>query len=193
MASSEGGVVAVVMVGAVGGRGRRGRVSEGRGDGGRLDGDDPGVHDLTVHLHHHLIALGGVIEALINRHGRHHQRHFGPAGFVVADGRKQQVVPSERNHVEGVLSAVDGIQEVAVGDLWTRKNLQLTFYGAVSLDRQISGDIRLPLLSFLCDLGLLGDLGFSSRLLPVDLMSMNPTSELVCQPERLGAVELPAA
>lgn len=34
--------------------------------------------------------------------------------------------PSERDDVERVLSAVDGVQEVAVGDLGTRKHLQLT-------------------------------------------------------------------
>lgn len=34
--------------------------------------------------------------------------------------------PSERDDVESVLSAVDGVQEVAVGDLRTRKHLQLT-------------------------------------------------------------------
>ena len=34
--------------------------------------------------------------------------------------------PSERDDVERVLSAVDGVQEVAVGDLRTRKYLQLT-------------------------------------------------------------------
>lgn len=35
----------------------------------------------------------------------------------------------------------------------------------------------------LSDFGLLGDLRFSSRLLPVDLVSTDPTSELVSQPE----------
>lgn len=95
------------------------------------------------------------------------------------------MVPSERDNVESVLSTVDGVQEVAVGDLRTRKHLQLTFYGAVSLDRQISGEVCLPQLSFLGNFGLLGGFWFSSRLLPVDLMSMDPTSELVCQPERL--------
>lgn len=55
----------MVMVGVmVGGRRRRRRVSEGRGDGGGLDGDDAGVHDLAVDLHHHLVTLGGVIQAL---------------------------------------------------------------------------------------------------------------------------------
>lgn len=34
--------------------------------------------------------------------------------------------PSEGDDVECVLSAVDGVQEVAVGDLRTRKYLQLT-------------------------------------------------------------------
>lgn len=62
VAPSQRGVVAVVMVG--GGGGRRRRVAERRRDGGGLDGDDAGVHDLTVHLHHHLVALRGVIEAL---------------------------------------------------------------------------------------------------------------------------------
>lgn len=51
-------MVAVVVVGAaVGGGGRRGWVSKRGGDGGRLDGDDPSVHDLAVDLHHHLVAL----------------------------------------------------------------------------------------------------------------------------------------
>lgn len=50
--AAQGAVVAVVMV-----RGRgRGRVSEGGRDYRGLDWDDPGVHHLTVHLHHHLIA-----------------------------------------------------------------------------------------------------------------------------------------
>lgn len=34
--------------------------------------------------------------------------------------------PSEGDDVERVLSAVDGVQEVVVGELGTRKNLQLT-------------------------------------------------------------------
>lgn len=34
--------------------------------------------------------------------------------------------PSERDDIERVLPAVDGVQEVAVGDLRTRKHLQLT-------------------------------------------------------------------
>lgn len=34
--------------------------------------------------------------------------------------------PSERDHVESIFSAINGIQEVIVGDLGTRKNLQLT-------------------------------------------------------------------
>lgn len=38
--------------------------------------------------------------------------------------------------------------------------------------------------AYLGDLGLLSDLGFPSRLLPVDLVSVNPASELVCQPEK---------
>lgn len=103
------------------------------------------------------------------------------------------MVPSEGDDVERVLSAVDGVQEVAVRDLRTRKHLQLTLYGGMSLDGQISGEVGLPQLSFLLgDLGLLRDLWFPSRLLPVDLVSVNPASELVCQPEGLGAVELPA-
>lgn len=69
VASSQRGVVAVVMVVVmvvVGGRGRSGCVTEGRGDSGRLDGDDAGVHDLTVHLHHHLVALRRVIQTLVH-------------------------------------------------------------------------------------------------------------------------------
>lgn len=65
VAPSQRGVVAVVMVGVVvgGGRGRR-RVAEGWRDGRGLDGDDAGVHDLTVDLHHHLVTLRGVIQTL---------------------------------------------------------------------------------------------------------------------------------
>lgn len=37
---------------------------------------------------------------------------------------------------------------------------------------------------YLGDLGLLSDLWLASRLLPVDLVSVNPASELVCQPEK---------
>lgn len=60
VAPPQRGVVAVVV-----GRGRGGRrVAEGRRDGGGLDGDDAGVHDLAVHLHHHLVALRRVVEAL---------------------------------------------------------------------------------------------------------------------------------
>lgn len=88
VAPSQRGVVAVVMMVVVGGGGgRRRRVAERWRDGGRLDRDDAGVHDLAVDLHHHLITLRGVIEALVYRHGRHHQRHFRSAGFIVADGR----------------------------------------------------------------------------------------------------------
>lgn len=58
VASSEGGVVAMVMVGAMLGGGRgRGGVAERWRDGGGLYRDDTGVHDLAVDLHHHLIAL----------------------------------------------------------------------------------------------------------------------------------------
>lgn len=118
-----------MVVGVVVGGGRRwGRVSEGRRDGGGFDGDDSSVHDFTVDLHHHLVTLRRVVETLVHRHGRHHQRHFRSAGFIVADGRQQEVVPSEGDHVEGVLTAVDGVQEVAVGDLWPRQHLQLTLY-----------------------------------------------------------------
>lgn len=34
----------------------------------------------------------------IDRHGGHHQGHLGPAGFVVADGRQQQVI-LRRTHI----------------------------------------------------------------------------------------------
>ena len=55
----------MVMVGVVvRGGGRRRGVAERRRDGRGLDGDDAGVHDLTVDLHHHLVTLRGVIEAL---------------------------------------------------------------------------------------------------------------------------------
>lgn len=66
VAPSQRGVVAVVMVVGVvvGGRGRRGRVAERRRDGRGLDGDDARVHDLAVHLHHHLVTLRGVIQTL---------------------------------------------------------------------------------------------------------------------------------
>lgn len=65
VAPSQRGVVAVVMVGVVvGGGGRRGRVTERRRDGGGLDGDDAGVHDLAIDLHHHLVTLRRVIQTL---------------------------------------------------------------------------------------------------------------------------------
>lgn len=65
VAPSERGVVAVVVGrGGGGGGGRPGRIAEGRGDGGGLDGDDAGVHDLAVHLHHHFVALRGVVQTL---------------------------------------------------------------------------------------------------------------------------------
>lgn len=109
-------MVAMAMLGAVGGGRVRSRLTQGRRDGGGLDGDDAGVHDLTVHLHHHLVTLRRVVEALwgggggvseggearhahpdapsltVDRHGGHHQGHLGPAGLVVADGGQQQVV-----------------------------------------------------------------------------------------------------
>lgn len=34
--------------------------------------------------------------------------------------------PSKRDNVKGILSAINSIQEVSVGDLRARKNLQLT-------------------------------------------------------------------
>lgn len=112
-------MVAMAMLGVVAGvrvRGRR--VAQRRRDSGGLDGDHAGVHNLTVHLHHHLIALGSVVEALcgtseedmrphpdtlrlllltVDGHGRHHKGHLGPAGFVVADGRQKQVVLRRRH------------------------------------------------------------------------------------------------
>lgn len=61
-AAAEGGVVAVVMM--VRRRGR-GRVSERGRDYRGFDWDDPGVHHLTVHLHHHLVtALRRVIHRI---------------------------------------------------------------------------------------------------------------------------------
>lgn len=51
-------MVAVAMLGVVmGGWVRRSRLAQGRRDGRGLDGNDAGVHDLTVNLHHHLITL----------------------------------------------------------------------------------------------------------------------------------------
>lgn len=60
------------------GKGLRGRLSavvgggllafqEG-GHGRALDVDDTGVHHLTVNLHHHLVAQGGIVQALWWRH-----------------------------------------------------------------------------------------------------------------------------
>lgn len=49
-------VVAVVLVSVVMGRARRGVAQRG-GHGGGFDRDDTSVHDLTVDLHHHLVAL----------------------------------------------------------------------------------------------------------------------------------------
>lgn len=62
VASTQGRVVVMVMV-VSGGRGRRRRrrVSQRRRHSGGLDGDDASVHDLAVHLHHHLVPLGGVV------------------------------------------------------------------------------------------------------------------------------------
>lgn len=51
-------MVAVAMLGVVmGGRVGRSRLTQRRRDGRGLDGNDAGVHDLTVDLHHHLITL----------------------------------------------------------------------------------------------------------------------------------------
>lgn len=57
-------MVAVAMLGVVVGGWVRSGLTQGRRDGGGLDGNDAGVHDLTVDLHHHLITLRGVVEAL---------------------------------------------------------------------------------------------------------------------------------
>lgn len=58
-------MVAVAMLGAVlRGRVRRTWVAERWWDGRRLDGNNAGVHDLTVDLHHHLITLRGIVETL---------------------------------------------------------------------------------------------------------------------------------
>lgn len=57
-------MVRIVMWGGGGGGGASRRVAQRRRDGGRLDGDDSGVHDLAVDLHHHLVAPRRVIQAL---------------------------------------------------------------------------------------------------------------------------------
>lgn len=58
-------MVAVAMLGAVlRGRVRRTWVAERWWDGRRLDGNNAGVHDLTVDLHHHLITLRRIVETL---------------------------------------------------------------------------------------------------------------------------------
>lgn len=86
----------------------------------------------------------------VDGHGRHDQRHFGSCCFIVADGRQQQVIlqkpktcfilfgysfntnthrwtyPSERNHIESVLTPINSIQKITVADLWSRQHLQLT-------------------------------------------------------------------
>lgn len=65
MASSEGGAVAMVMVGTMlGGGWRRGGFTKRWRDGRGLYGDDASVHDLAVDLHHHLVALRRVVETL---------------------------------------------------------------------------------------------------------------------------------
>lgn len=62
-------------------KGLRGRLSVVVGDGllafqegghsGALDVNDSGVHHLTIDLHHHLIAQGGVVQALWERQKRY--------------------------------------------------------------------------------------------------------------------------
>lgn len=65
LSAAEGGVVAMVMVRGWSG----GRVSERGWDYRGLDWDDPGVHHLTVHLHHHFIAaLRRVIHRIYTEH-----------------------------------------------------------------------------------------------------------------------------
>lgn len=57
-------MVAMAMLGVgVGGWVRSG-LTQRRRDGRGLDGNDAGVHDLAVNLHHHLIALRRVVETL---------------------------------------------------------------------------------------------------------------------------------
>lgn len=56
-------MVAMAMLGVVGGW-VRSRLTQRRRDGRGLDGNDAGVHDLAVNLHHHLIALRRVVETL---------------------------------------------------------------------------------------------------------------------------------
>lgn len=76
---SQRSVVAVVMVGVVvGGRGRWRRVPKRWRDSRGLDGDNPGIHDLAVHLHHHLITLRGVIQTLCGGGGGIKNKSLSP-------------------------------------------------------------------------------------------------------------------
>lgn len=86
VSAAEGGVVAVVR------RRGWGRVSERGWDYWGFDWDNPGVHDLTVHLHHHLItALRWVIHRIckqtnkswVQKMMRFHNRSFNYSRIIL--------------------------------------------------------------------------------------------------------------
>lgn len=85
---------------------------------------DPGVHDLTVNLHHHLI-LFVLYYTFVDVHSWQHHRHLWPASSVVIGGRKQKVISAEGDHIEGVSSPVKLIEEIAVSALRGVVDLQL--------------------------------------------------------------------
>lgn len=84
-----------------------------RWDTGGLDMKDPGVHDLTVKLHHHLKLLV-LFQTFIYIHCWEQNGYLWSASSVVVSGRKEKVISAERDHIEGVSSSVDLIKEIAV-------------------------------------------------------------------------------
>lgn len=158
---------------------------EQRRDGGGPDVEDPGVGDLTVNLHHHFVVFV-LYDALVDVHRWQHHGHLGSASFVVAGGRKEEVVLAERHHVERVAAAMELLEEVAVCVMRRVVNLQLTarilFLSVCVLDGHNLGTLSLFTLRFQDGLGwfviaVTGALRLGlQRFVPVD-----PASQLVGQ------------
>ena len=85
------------------------------GDGVLHDVDHLSVGHLAVNLHHGdgvaLVVSGGVG----GDDSREEEGHEGPVGLGVVGGRDQEVVATEGDHVESVVTSVNGLEEGGEG------------------------------------------------------------------------------
>jgi len=85
------------------------------GNGILHDVDHLSVGHLAVNLHHGdgvaLVVSGGVG----GDDSREEEGHEGPVGLGVVGGRDQEVVATEGDHVESVVTSVDGLKEGGEG------------------------------------------------------------------------------